>query len=385
MIRVAVLMGGRSSEHDISIASARSVIAALDPARYETVTVEIGRDGAWELGEGSRRALDKESGGTLPVPSSGGAVMRTLADVEVVLPDPPRPLRRGRDRPRAARARRYPVRRSGCRRLGRLHGQGSDEGRPARERHPRYAQRHATGRRRAGAPVRLPRVREAGAARLVGGNLEGDHGRRPGRSGRPLRGATTRRCSSRRRRRESRSSAASSETSSRSPRCRARSSRTASPARTGTTTRRSTTTAAWSCSSRRASPSAQPNASRRCPSAAFVATECEGMARVDCFVTDDGDVLVNELNTIPGFTADERLRQAVRGVRHRVSRAPRSADRARARTPRAALEARVLGGLVARRWRRPRGNRLKHLHGDRRILAQQPLEVRRREDQHPDR
>ena len=43
--------------------------------------------------------------------------------------------------------------------------------------------------------------------------------------------------------------------------------------------------------------------------AAFVATECEGMARVDCFVTEDGDVLVNELNTIPGFTADERLRK----------------------------------------------------------------------------
>ena len=35
---------------------------------------------------------------------------------------------------------------------------------------------------------------------------------------------------------------------------------------------------------------------------AFVATECEGMARVDCFVTGDGEVLVNELNTIPGFT-----------------------------------------------------------------------------------
>ena len=37
--------------------------------------------------------------------------------------------------------------------------------------------------------------------------------------------------------------------------------------------------------------------------AAFVATECEGMARVDCFVAEDGEVLVNELNTIPGFTA----------------------------------------------------------------------------------
>jgi D-alanine-D-alanine ligase len=37
--------------------------------------------------------------------------------------------------------------------------------------------------------------------------------------------------------------------------------------------------------------------------AAFVATDCEGMARADCFVREDGEVLVNELNTIPGFTA----------------------------------------------------------------------------------
>jgi D-alanine-D-alanine ligase len=35
----------------------------------------------------------------------------------------------------------------------------------------------------------------------------------------------------------------------------------------------------------------------------FVAAECEGMARVDMFVRADGQVLVNELNTIPGFTA----------------------------------------------------------------------------------
>jgi D-alanine-D-alanine ligase len=37
--------------------------------------------------------------------------------------------------------------------------------------------------------------------------------------------------------------------------------------------------------------------------AAFVASECEGMARVDFFVRPDGEVVVNELNTIPGFTA----------------------------------------------------------------------------------
>ena len=36
---------------------------------------------------------------------------------------------------------------------------------------------------------------------------------------------------------------------------------------------------------------------------AFVASECEGMARVDFFVREGGEVIVNELNTIPGFTS----------------------------------------------------------------------------------
>jgi D-alanine-D-alanine ligase len=36
---------------------------------------------------------------------------------------------------------------------------------------------------------------------------------------------------------------------------------------------------------------------------AFRVTECEGMARVDCFVVNGDQVVVNELNTIPGFTA----------------------------------------------------------------------------------
>jgi len=36
---------------------------------------------------------------------------------------------------------------------------------------------------------------------------------------------------------------------------------------------------------------------------AFRVTECEGMARADCFVVDGGRVVVNELNTIPGFTS----------------------------------------------------------------------------------
>ena len=81
-IRVAVLLGGRSSEHEISIASGRSVLAALDPARYEPITVEIGRDGRWELGTGDNAGSVAE---TLPVPTVGG-VPATLADVDVVLP-----------------------------------------------------------------------------------------------------------------------------------------------------------------------------------------------------------------------------------------------------------------------------------------------------------
>jgi D-alanine-D-alanine ligase len=94
-IRVAVLAGGRSSEHDISLASARSVLEALDPQRYEAVTVAIGRDGRWALGSGPRTLSETGtfpgSGPettpveTLPIPASDNA-SATLADVDVVLP-----------------------------------------------------------------------------------------------------------------------------------------------------------------------------------------------------------------------------------------------------------------------------------------------------------
>jgi D-alanine-D-alanine ligase len=85
-IRVAVLMGGRSSEHDVSLASARSVLESLDPARYETVRVEIGRDGRWELGPGTRPQLESDGtvAETLPVPAAH--VPATLAEVDVVFP-----------------------------------------------------------------------------------------------------------------------------------------------------------------------------------------------------------------------------------------------------------------------------------------------------------
>ena len=96
-LRVAVLMGGKSSEHEISLASARSVVEALDADRYELVSVEIARDGRWALPSRDGRALaagepsgsepqgDSSVAETLPVPTSG-SVPATLADVDVVLP-----------------------------------------------------------------------------------------------------------------------------------------------------------------------------------------------------------------------------------------------------------------------------------------------------------
>jgi D-alanine-D-alanine ligase len=86
---VAVLMGGRSSEHEISITSGRSVLAALDPERYEAATVEIGRDGAWALAPGGPTELAAQghkAAETLPVPAGDRAPAVTLAGVDVVLP-----------------------------------------------------------------------------------------------------------------------------------------------------------------------------------------------------------------------------------------------------------------------------------------------------------
>ena len=48
-IRLALLYGGRSAEHAVSVVSARSVIEALDPDRFEVVPIGITRDGSWVL------------------------------------------------------------------------------------------------------------------------------------------------------------------------------------------------------------------------------------------------------------------------------------------------------------------------------------------------
>ncbi len=100
--RVAVVFGGRSEEHSISCISAGSVIAALDPEKYDVVPVGIARDGRWVLESAEEGHLALGPGGELPsvtgqtevtlVPRQGlvvaepGDVPAVLGEVDVVFP-----------------------------------------------------------------------------------------------------------------------------------------------------------------------------------------------------------------------------------------------------------------------------------------------------------
>jgi len=56
-LRVGVIFGGRSGEHEVSLASAASVIRALDPEKYEAVPIGIGKDGRWFIGTPAQKML----------------------------------------------------------------------------------------------------------------------------------------------------------------------------------------------------------------------------------------------------------------------------------------------------------------------------------------
>lgn len=105
-IRVAVVFGGRSSEHEISCVTAGSVMSVIDPDRYEVVPVGITPSGNWVLTSGDPEALRidavtkalpsvSEEGVELALPFDGPGRLMTvspgqgtqrLAEVDVVLP-----------------------------------------------------------------------------------------------------------------------------------------------------------------------------------------------------------------------------------------------------------------------------------------------------------
>jgi D-alanine-D-alanine ligase len=89
-IRIGVIYGGRSGEHEVSVRSARSVIEAVDPEKYEVIPIAITREGSWLspaesaalLPESAQRRLsnyaggDSDGGTALVVDPSRGGLLR---------------------------------------------------------------------------------------------------------------------------------------------------------------------------------------------------------------------------------------------------------------------------------------------------------------------
>jgi D-alanine-D-alanine ligase len=77
-LRVGILFGGRSGEHEVSLASAASVIRGLDPDKYEAVPIGITKDGHWLVGEGAIKMLPE-------ILKGGRRVMLTADPTEAAL------------------------------------------------------------------------------------------------------------------------------------------------------------------------------------------------------------------------------------------------------------------------------------------------------------
>jgi D-alanine-D-alanine ligase len=78
VLRVGVFFGGRSGEHEVSLASAASVIRGLDPDKYEAVPIGITKDGHWLVGEGAGKLLPE-------VLKGGRRVMLTADPTEAAI------------------------------------------------------------------------------------------------------------------------------------------------------------------------------------------------------------------------------------------------------------------------------------------------------------
>lgn len=77
-IRVGVLCGGRSAEHEVSLQSAKNVVDAIDKSKYEVVLIGIDKAGRWALSDPGRLAMEAAKG-SLP------AITRSDADETVTL------------------------------------------------------------------------------------------------------------------------------------------------------------------------------------------------------------------------------------------------------------------------------------------------------------
>jgi D-alanine-D-alanine ligase len=80
MPRVGVIFGGRSGEHEVSLASAASIIDALERRGHDVVAIGIGRDGRWVVGGDPMRALAEQARGATTSNDDTRSVKKALAD-----------------------------------------------------------------------------------------------------------------------------------------------------------------------------------------------------------------------------------------------------------------------------------------------------------------
>lgn len=97
-VRVCILFGGRSGEHEVSLMSARSVLDAIDSTKYDVVQVGITHDGVWLTGENTHHSfISGDLPGLkevtiLPKPGQKGIFLieegrlTKFADIDVVFP-----------------------------------------------------------------------------------------------------------------------------------------------------------------------------------------------------------------------------------------------------------------------------------------------------------
>ena len=342
-IRVAVVFGGQSTEHAVSCVSAASVLANLDPERFEILPVGITPEGSWVLGPADPATLAIE-GRKLPTITSGTALTlpadpsnaslvvlergregEILSAVDVVFPVLHGAF--GEDGTIQGLLEMVGLPYAGAGRAGQRggHGQGVHEEAPA-------------GRRPAGGPVRGPAprrgdadrrtegtprpagVREAGPRRLVDGHQQGC---RLGELDEAIAFA----------REIDPKVLVESMLVGREVECgvlefpdgRVEASLPAEIRILDDSlefydfeTKYVDDTAELDIPAKL--DDAVTERLRRWPSEAFHALDCQGLARVDFFVAADGTLTINELNTMPGFTPTSAYPKmwAVTGVDYRT-------------------------------------------------------------------
>ena len=72
-LRIGVIFGGRSGEHEVSVRSARSVIEALDKSKYEVVPIAISKEGNWLAPAAASELLPEKTRSLLSSRTRGGA------------------------------------------------------------------------------------------------------------------------------------------------------------------------------------------------------------------------------------------------------------------------------------------------------------------------